>query len=147
VLTLEKKALFALTIFLLTRTSKGELLAAGRPHGYDQSHPAEVLRYDGTRWQRLGQADQIANVWALAVLPTGDILTGSGLDGQHPGTYGGGLLRWTGRAWQPYALTPAGTELRQLLVTRKGEVLAAGYFRDAATGPARPAGRASAGSA
>lgn len=126
-------------VFALARTPAGDLLAAGRPHGSDASRPAEVLRYHGTHWQRLGSPTQTAHVWTLAVLPTGEVLAGSGPAGPHPGTYGGGLLHWTGSTWQPYAPVPAGTELRQVLVTRKGELLVAGSFRAAATGPALPA--------
>ena len=94
-----------------------------------------VTRWDGTHWQSLGSPAETTNVWGLAVLGTGTLVAGRGPTSAHPGCYRGGLVRWNGQHWQPYAPVPAGTELRELLVTRKGELLAAGYFGVAGSQP------------
>ncbi|MDO7875781.1 T9SS type A sorting domain-containing protein [Hymenobacter sp. ASUV-10] len=78
----------------------GNLMFEGSPTS--QSY---LGRWDGTAWQRY--PDRIGPVQALAFLPNGDLLVGSGImSGPANPT---GMARWNGTAWQPMGTALTGS--------------------------------------
>ena len=113
-------------VFAAAQAPGGDLLVAGRELADNKS--TLVMRWNGTAWRRLGTPAETAAIWSLAVGRTGEVLAGRGPDGARVGLHSGGLARWDGQHWQPYATGAAGTQLGQWLLTAKGELVAAGYF-------------------
>ena len=113
-------------MFAAAQAPGGDVLVASRE--LTDNKPTLVMRWNGAAWRRLGTLTETADVWSLAVGGTGEVLAGRGRDGARVGLYTGGLARWNGQHWQPYATGAAGTQLGQWLLTAKGELVAAGYF-------------------
>jgi|GEM_PF-1505579 len=62
-------------------------------------------RWDGTAWQSYPNVNSF--VQALALLPNGDLLAGSGI--MSTSTNPTGMARWNGTAWQPIGTSLGGT--------------------------------------
>ncbi|HVQ34993.1 MAG TPA: heavy metal-binding domain-containing protein [Candidatus Bathyarchaeia archaeon] len=111
-------------VYALAMTSKG-LYAGGEFRTAGGSPAPFVARWDGTKWQALG--DGLAGpVWAIAV---------SGKDVYAGGEFPGGIARWDGRRWTTVGRGVDGTV--SALAVFRGRVVAGGRYGTAGGAPAR----------
>src|SRR5207253_1276809 len=101
------------TVLALAVASSGDLYAAGNFLFAGNTSVRSVARWDGAQWVPLGAGLTLPNgggVFALAALPTGDIIVG----GQFTTADGQGIqniARWDGSSWSALGLGINGTVL------------------------------------
>ncbi|MBX3464044.1 MAG: hypothetical protein KF830_12800 [Planctomycetes bacterium] len=95
-----------------------DLVVAGRFTSIDGQPALNVARWNGTAWQAIG-AGVAAPVYALTVLPNGDLVAGSGYDG------GTAVRQWDGFAWQPVG-TGLTANVKALATMPNGDLVAGG---------------------
>jgi trimeric autotransporter adhesin len=101
-----------------------------------------VARWDGTSWHSMGQDlgpfrgpgldDQ---VWALAVMPNGDVIAGGDF-GNGTGLSPAFIARWNGSTWQSMG-SGMNSTVYALLVMPNGDLIAGGEFTSPASHIAR----------
>ena len=108
------------TVRAITSRPNGNLLAYSEPVG--------VFEWNGVSWQQLGPA--MLNVYALAVLPNGDVVIGGGFQSIGAAPIHG-IARWDGTSWQamgaptvPWALGAVDSFCR----LPNGDLVAVGFF-------------------
>lgn len=103
----------------------GHLIAAGA-FGAAGGVPANgIARWDGVAWHALGTG--LASAAALAVLGNGDLVAAS----PSPPA---GVARWDGSTWSTIGgFSGVSGEVKALLVTRSGDLFAAGTFSSTGT--------------
>jgi len=109
-----------------------ELLTA--PDGHPLFRPAGAKRTLGVgddRWQGgFGASGLNGNVFALTVVPNGDVLVGGAFTDAGGNPNADRVARWDGSAWQPLG-TGLNSLVNALAVAANGDVLAGGNFTDA----------------
>ena len=93
-----------------------------------------IVAWDGSSWLALGGGIGNNNVYALAVLPSGELVAGGDFV-----TAGGApasrIAKWDGAAWTPLGAGVDNT-VYALAVTSTGELIAGGMFLNAGGSPA-----------
>jgi trimeric autotransporter adhesin len=128
-------------VFALAVLPNGNLVAGGFVTTADGLPANNIARWNGSAWSALGSVGSTAfgcasgGVYALAVLPNGDLVAGGGF-GVADGIPATNIARWNGSAWSAMAGGPgSGPELtgfiQALVVLPNGDLVAAGCFTSA----------------
>ncbi|MEX2217682.1 MAG: hypothetical protein WD749_02890, partial [Phycisphaerales bacterium] len=107
----------------------GELVAAGAFSTAGGTPARRIARWDGNAWSPLGTgvgSVQFDAVFALAVLPGGDLIAGGAFSGAG-GNPANNVARWNGSSWSALGSGLNGS-VAALAVRPGGELVAAGGF-------------------
>ncbi len=93
-----------------------------------------IVRWNGSSWAPLG-GDMNSNVWALTVLPNGDVIAGGDFTnaGGVPANH---IARWNGSTWSAMS-SGVDSKVAALTSLPNGDIIAGGYFTTAGGLPAR----------
>lgn len=116
-------------VYALAVTATGDLLAGGAFLRSGSTYLGSLARWDGTSWQPIGggvASQPWQSVYALAVLPTGDLAVGGVFTqaGATPAYY---VARWDGSSWHPLG-SGANSWVGALAVLPNGDLVAGGEF-------------------
>ncbi len=122
---------FATAVFALAAMPNGDLIAGGDFATAGGVTVRGIARWNGAAWSPLGSGmtwgTLPAAVYALLVLPNGDLIAGGDFN-----TAGGvaaqGIARWNGSAWQPFGAGIAGQSVSALALLPNGDIVAGGDF-------------------
>ncbi|MFK7741796.1 MAG: hypothetical protein AB8H80_15865 [Planctomycetota bacterium] len=117
----------------LAELPNGDLIAAGSFRIADGAQCANIARFDGTTWQRMGDGFN-SFVSALAVRPNGELYACGGFSSS--GTaFVGRAARWDGTAWANIGADVVGS-IFELAIAPNGDLIAAGSFESISGVPA-----------
>jgi hypothetical protein len=114
-------------VYALAALPNGDLVAGGQFGSAGGLAVNNIARWNGSSWSSLGSGIGMAYtewVWALAVLPNGDLVAG--------GQFAYHVARWNGSAWSPVGtgFNPLGT-VHGLTVLPNGDLVVGGLFTSA----------------
>lgn len=117
-------------VYALAVLTNGDLIAGGQFTSAGGIAASRIARWDGTAWSPLGSGMGSLPgiiVYALAVLPNGDLIAGGGFS-----TAGGigaaRIARWNGSSWSALGSGMQSQDVRALLPMPNGDVIAGGAF-------------------
>ncbi|MBS0190157.1 MAG: immunoglobulin domain-containing protein [Phycisphaerales bacterium] len=123
---------FNATVYALLAMPDGDVVAGGYflvGQGVDQAY--DVARWNGTTWVGLHApvtlGIQAGTVYALALLPNGDIVAGGNFMWADNYTNANGLARWNGSSWSLFGTGVSGI-VNSMAVTPSGDLVIAGVF-------------------
>lgn len=110
----------------------GDLVAGGDFTAMGGAPASRIARWNGSAWTTLGSGmagGATTAVYALAVLPNGDLVAGGDF-ATAGGVAANGIARWNGSAWAPLGTGVVG-QVRALAVQSNGHIVAGGSMQSA----------------
>jgi hypothetical protein len=115
----------------------GDLIAGGWFDTAGGVSVNKIARWNGLTWAPLGSglssADDFYGVFALAVMPSGDLIAGGSFNSAG-GIAANNVARWNGAVWDALG-SGVDAEVRALKATDAGDVAVGGLFVTAGTSP------------
>jgi hypothetical protein len=133
----------AAAVLALLVLPNGDLIAGGEFTTAGSVQANNIARWDGTSWSALGagltNASGAASIYALALMPNGDLIAG-GTFTSAGGVSANGIARWDGSSWSALGTGMTGgvvyTMVKALAVLPNGDLVAGGSFSSAGGIPA-----------
>jgi hypothetical protein len=126
-------------VFALALLQNGQIVAGGAFTKAGSVSTNAIARWNGSAWSAMGAGLGTINseqVYALTVLPTGDLIAGGNFDFGNAGVGTGRIARWDGASWSALASGMNGS-VYALTTLPSGDLAAAGGFTIASGTPVK----------